>query len=222
MPKCHQGAPRRRKRRHDPHHPAASPQRPVALVVIPSPDLPPIVLGVRVRLPSRSSAHRSRWSRGGGTEVCSWATAIGVGHAIWQPVWSSGRTVSAWPSWTSNELCEYQLSEFLGAAGECDVEAVPAAWFGGDALGVDEECRVPFEALGLGRGQHRHVVIQCGLQFGDTAGRGDDADRAAVPPFAQLPYSFGGGVAELGGRDGAHPGSDAGGAYGPRWRVVPR
>ncbi|GAB3346146.1 hypothetical protein GCM10027452_17190 [Micromonospora halotolerans] len=35
-------------------------------------------------------------------------------------------------------LREHQLSEFLGASGERDVEAVPAARFSGDALGVDE------------------------------------------------------------------------------------
>jgi predicted DNA-binding transcriptional regulator YafY len=33
---------------------------------------------------------------------------------------------------------EHQLSEFLGASGERDIEAVPAARFSGDALGVDE------------------------------------------------------------------------------------
>ncbi|MCW3820171.1 hypothetical protein ONA91_37655 [Micromonospora sp. DR5-3] len=40
--------------------------------------------------------------------------------------------------WVWRLLREHQLSEFLGASGERDVEAVPAAWFSGDALGVNE------------------------------------------------------------------------------------
>jgi hypothetical protein len=40
--------------------------------------------------------------------------------------------------WVWRLLREHQLSEFLGASGERDVEAVPAARFSGDALGVDE------------------------------------------------------------------------------------